>query len=286
MSKPKVLFVDDEANIRLTLPRILSLHEFEVTTTSTVAEALAAIHSQQFDILLTDLNIGEPGDGFTVVSAMRRTQPGAVTMILTGYPAFETALEAIRKQVDYYRVKPANIEELVNKMRHFLGTQVPKLEQQVQRVGLILAEQRENIVREWLVLVNSDHELGATPMSDAERVDFVPKVLDALIRMLNSPFGRLDSTALEGAVVHGKERRVQGYTVPMLISEMAILRSTIAATVQENLLRVEISFLLPDMAQINSALDTLVQTSVAAFLRETHYRDPGMSKEPEAEYGT
>jgi ActR/RegA family two-component response regulator len=37
-----------------------------------------------------------------------------VTMILTGYPAFETALEAIRQQVDDYIVKPADIPALVH----------------------------------------------------------------------------------------------------------------------------------------------------------------------------
>jgi YesN/AraC family two-component response regulator len=40
---------------------------------------------------------------------MRRTKPDCVNLILTGYPAFETALEAIRNQVDDYIVKPAEI---------------------------------------------------------------------------------------------------------------------------------------------------------------------------------
>ena len=92
----RLLLVDDEAVIRITLSAILSKHDFEVTAAATVAEALQKITTETFDVLLSDLNIGNPGDGLTVVSAMRRTQPEAVTMILTGYPAFETALEAIR----------------------------------------------------------------------------------------------------------------------------------------------------------------------------------------------
>jgi ActR/RegA family two-component response regulator len=39
-----------------------------------------------FDVLISDLNIGHPADGFVVVSAMRRTQPDTLTFILTGYP--------------------------------------------------------------------------------------------------------------------------------------------------------------------------------------------------------
>jgi ActR/RegA family two-component response regulator len=45
-----------------------------------------------------------------VVSAMRHTEPAAVNFILTGYPAFETTLEAIRQQVDDYLIKLTEIE--------------------------------------------------------------------------------------------------------------------------------------------------------------------------------
>src|ERR1700756_2001249 len=120
--KRRLLLVDDEAVIRITLSAILTKHDFDVSAAATVPEALQKITSQQFEVLLSDLNIGNPGDGLTVVSAMRRTQPEAVTMILTGYPAFETALEAIRSQVDDYAVKPANIDDLVHviedKLKH------------------------------------------------------------------------------------------------------------------------------------------------------------------------
>jgi DNA-binding NtrC family response regulator len=71
----RLLFVDDEPVIRMSLAAVLTIHNFEVTTAATVAEALQCITSATFDILLSDLNIGNPGDGLTVVSAMRRTQP-------------------------------------------------------------------------------------------------------------------------------------------------------------------------------------------------------------------
>ena len=43
------------------------------------------------------------------MTAMRRCQPTAATFILTGYPDFQTDLKAIRKQVDDYLIKPADI---------------------------------------------------------------------------------------------------------------------------------------------------------------------------------
>ena len=48
---------------------------------------------------------------------MRRSQPEAVTIILTGYPAFESALQAIREQVDDYIAKPADVNDLIQTIK-------------------------------------------------------------------------------------------------------------------------------------------------------------------------
>jgi DNA-binding NtrC family response regulator len=120
-SSKSLLFVDDEASIRLTLPPILRQHGFDVQAASNVPEALDMIANHRFDILLSDLNIGAPGDGFIVVQAMRKAQPKCVTILLTGYPAFETAVKAIHHEVDDYVVKPADIDYLVRIMNQKLA---------------------------------------------------------------------------------------------------------------------------------------------------------------------
>jgi DNA-binding NtrC family response regulator len=122
MSSKRILFVDDEPSIRLTLPAILQENGFEVTTAASVAEAMSEISRSRFDALLSDLNISENGDGFLVVSAMRRSQPDCVTMILTGYPGFETAVQGIRNQVDDYWTKPADIDALVTSLNGKLAS--------------------------------------------------------------------------------------------------------------------------------------------------------------------
>ena len=118
----RILFVDDEPSIRLTLPAVFEEHGFEVSIAGSVAEALSKINSSRFDVLLSDLNIGEDGDGFRVVRAMRSIQPKCVTVILTGYPAFESALQGIRNQVDDYLVKPADLESLINTIHQKLNS--------------------------------------------------------------------------------------------------------------------------------------------------------------------
>lgn len=124
-SRKRILFVDDEPSIRLTLTAVLQDQGFEVRTAGTVSEALVEIKSQPFDALVSDLNIGQEGDGFLVLSAMRRIQPQCVKIILTGYPAFETAVEAIRNQVDDYLVKPADIESLIALLRKKFESRKP-----------------------------------------------------------------------------------------------------------------------------------------------------------------
>lgn len=265
---PRILFVDDEPGIRATLPRILELHGFQVSVASTVPEALAAIHSAEFDVLLTDLNIGEPGDGFTVVSAMRRTQPRAVTIIITGYPAFETALQAIRKQVDDYVVKPTNVEQLVFSIRTRLSSKQPHRPLQLKRVAMLLLENREEIIQHWFSMVEGDPEIAAIPMSPEERADHIPALLSRLVYMLEQQPAIVTPDALLAAAEHGRTRRRQGYSIPMIVNETRLLRRSICDMVQNHLLTVDISYIIPDLVHVGDGLDAHIKASIEAYLNE------------------
>src|SRR5213594_1002060 len=166
--QPNILFVDDEDSIRLTLPPLLQSYGFEVTSAATVAEALGLITQHKFDVLISDLNIGHPGDGFTVVSAMRKHQPDALRFILTGYPAFESALEAIREEVHDYLIKPTETEGLVEKIRSKLAKRPPDLSVIRQRLSQVIKANRDSIVEHWLQQIKPDPEIGSIPVQDSE----------------------------------------------------------------------------------------------------------------------
>lgn len=125
-NQPRLLFVDDEETIRLTLAPLLERRGFQVHVAASVPDALVEINSFRFDVLITDLNIGEKGDGFLVVSAMRHLQPHCVNLILTGYPAVETAIQAIRTQVDDYLTKPSDVDYLVATINQKLESRAEK----------------------------------------------------------------------------------------------------------------------------------------------------------------
>lgn len=117
----RLLFVDDETSIRATLPVILRQRGFDVTVAASVPEAIQKIQNHEFDALLSDLNIGQPGGGYAVVRAIRRVNPDCVAIILTGDPAFESAVEGIQEKIDDYIVKPANIDLVVASMERGLA---------------------------------------------------------------------------------------------------------------------------------------------------------------------
>ena len=71
----RVLLVDDDGAVRAMMSQGLERKGFEVATAASVTEALRRIATESFDVLITDLHMPEPGDGFTVVSAMRHSQP-------------------------------------------------------------------------------------------------------------------------------------------------------------------------------------------------------------------
>jgi len=113
LSRKRVLFVDDEPSIRVTLPLILRRYGFAVTTAASVQQALEQIQTHQFDLLLCDLNIERESDGYMVVRAMRQSNPRCVVIILTAFPCVDSAVEGIREGIDDYIAKPANADELV-----------------------------------------------------------------------------------------------------------------------------------------------------------------------------
>ncbi len=121
LPRKRLLFVDDEPSIRLTLAPILQQNGFEVRIAATVPEALGEIRNSRFDVLLSDLNISEAGDGFRIVRAMRQSQPHCVTVILTGYPALEPAADAMDYQRDDFVVKPADVDGLIASIQEKLA---------------------------------------------------------------------------------------------------------------------------------------------------------------------
>ncbi len=107
----KVLLVDDDEAVRDMMTVTLEHKGFEVVAAANVTQALRLIATDTFDALITDLHMPNAGDGFTVISAMRHSQPDALTLLVSGYPDVQTAMSAILLEADEIIVKPFEVGE-------------------------------------------------------------------------------------------------------------------------------------------------------------------------------
>lgn len=262
----RILFVDDEASIRLTLPPVLEENGFEVRVAGSVPEALIEINSYQFDILLSDLNIGEEGDGFLVVSAMRHLQPQCINLILTGYPAFETALQAIHNQVDDYLVKPADVEALIVSMKEKISSRGGSSSAAPRDLSGILRENSKVLDKRFLEVLRQDAKLGTTASSDAERVGELAKILSSLSRQLESRDDSLSAEQQRLISNHAKARRREGYTIPLLARDFQALEQVVYNLLDNSLKAIDTLALLPDLRRLQKASHACLEKCLESFL--------------------
>ena len=109
--QPKVLVVDDEESVVLTIRAILQLDGYDVATGTSAAQARELVREREFDLVLTDLRL-EDGDGLDVLRAVRERSTETVTIMLTGYASLESAVAALRAGAYDYLIKPSEVEEL------------------------------------------------------------------------------------------------------------------------------------------------------------------------------
>ncbi len=262
----RILLVDDDLAVLRSLEAILAQSGFQVSAVASVPEALELIGKQQFEVLLTDMNIGEPGDGFTVVGAMRRVQPDASAFILTGYPDIESAIKAVRSQVDDYFAKPLNIDDLLSAIAEARdGRKRRPKTIQARRMPELLRDHVRDVCERWYQEVLRDPELAAIPLTKEERTDHLPDLLQDLIRRLERNSDEWGPGPAESARKHGRARHQQGYTIPQILLETRILQKVISSMIQENLLAIELSTLVPDILEIGYSLQAEVEMSIRAY---------------------
>jgi DNA-binding response OmpR family regulator len=269
MAPAKLLLVDDDETIRLTLSIILRKHGFHVTVAATVTEALKYISSQVFDVLLSDLHMPGAGDGLTVVSAMRHANPKAVTILLSSFPHMDAAAQAILLQTDEILVKPMDVTMLVDAIKLRLATG-PSRTRVVETVATILERAAESTIKDWYLLVEKEETLMAVPMSFQLRSGHLTRVFQDLVLRLRSTTV-LGSKELPSAAAteHGTVRRRQGYTAAMMVEESRILQVSIFNTLQKNLASIDFSVVLIGVMTIADEIDSQLSQAMKSYLAES-----------------
>jgi DNA-binding response OmpR family regulator len=273
----RVLLVDDDAVVLGTMRALLEKNGFEVVAVGGVTEALKCIAIQSFQVLITDLHMPNAGDGFTVISAMRHSQPAALTMLLSAFPDVKSAMEAIILEADEIVVKPVEVKQLAALVRERLLIQrspaPPK-----QSVSAILERCSDSVVRNWLARAKQAPELNHLDLKDEDRTGHLPKLIEDLVLRLNRPItgspGDSDASFSSAAVLHGELRHGQAYTPEMLVHESRILQVTLFETLKDNMNALDFSLLLPDVMTIADEVDAQLTQAMGSYMKLAQTLNP------------
>ena len=134
-----------------------------------------------------------------------------------------------------------------------------------ESVADILEEQLDSTIQEWVGLVEKEPELARIPLNFQERTGHLPKLLHDVIDRLRLDKGTKAPVSV-AASHHGKLRRQQGYTAPMVVDESRILQVSIFSTLHKNEHRVMFSKLLPDVVIIADEVDAQLKQQILCFL--------------------
>jgi two-component system response regulator PilR (NtrC family) len=107
----RALIVDDELNIRKVLRVILEENNLEVNEAATVAESVATIKDNYFDMAVVDLRLPD-GSGINVLKTIKENSPDTVVLVITAFASTETAVETMKAGAYDYVTKPFNVDEI------------------------------------------------------------------------------------------------------------------------------------------------------------------------------
>jgi DNA-binding response OmpR family regulator len=120
----RILILDDQEPVVSMLSRVCTGEGHEVSAFTSSPDALIALATERFDLLMTDMNMPDP-DGVTVIREARRLQPEIFTLVITGHAAHYPLAEIVVAGTADVIFKPFHMNEL--KARLMLTRQRMKL---------------------------------------------------------------------------------------------------------------------------------------------------------------
>lgn len=115
----RILVLEDERNVGLTLVERLRKEGFDVAWATTTAEADLEMQGRKFELALLDVGLPD-GSGFDVAARLRKAQPGTAIIFLTAMGTPEDRIRGLELGAEDYVVKPFHLKELLLRVRNGL----------------------------------------------------------------------------------------------------------------------------------------------------------------------
>lgn len=116
--KRRILLVDDDVAVLLTLKAVLEMHGFEVETANSVADAVAKMAAHTYQMVISDMRMETESAGWQVVRAAKEQPYHPATAILTAYPPLDGDWKS--RGAESLLVKPVGTSDLVRQIEALL----------------------------------------------------------------------------------------------------------------------------------------------------------------------
>jgi DNA-binding response OmpR family regulator len=120
--KRRILLVDDDLAVLLTLKAVLELHDFEVETAGNTVEAFARMESGVYHMVISDLRMETEDAGLEVIRAAHRQSYAPATALLTAFPPddYQDGKGQSADRPDSMLIKPLGTADLVRQIEALL----------------------------------------------------------------------------------------------------------------------------------------------------------------------
>ena len=111
-AQSRILIVDDDAETCRLIAELVAAPDRELQQAHTAEQAIDRARREQFDLVISDINLNGPESGLDVLRAFKRANPTGEVVLISGFGTLDTAVEAVRAGAFDYISKPFNIAEV------------------------------------------------------------------------------------------------------------------------------------------------------------------------------
>src|SRR3954447_8814420 len=281
----RILIIDDERPILLTLDALLGRHGYQPIPAGTAAQGLKVLKTETPAVVLLDLQLPD-ADGLEMLDQIKQEHPGTQVIILTAHDSLNNAIESIKRGAYHFISKPYAPEELLSLIEKAIEKQSLLRETEELRERTHELEKRLEIAETRLAPVFKSkamqeiHELINAMAPSAANVlitgesgvgkEVIANVIHSRSRRATKPMVKLNCAAFPQAMI---ESELFGYVKGAFTGAVNDFPGMIAAADGSTLFLDEISEMPPDL-----------QTRFLRVLQEREYRPLGSTKTLKANF--
>ena len=281
----RILIIDDERPILMTLEALLRRHAYQVDTAPTASQGLKLLKTKSPSLVLLDLQLPD-AEGLQTLDSIKTDSPEMPVIILTAHDTLHNAIESIKRGAYHFISKPYAPEELLSLIEKALEKQsllreTEKLRQKTEQLEkrLEIAETRLTPIFISKPMQEIDELITAMAPSEANVLivgesgvgkEVIANVIHARSRRAGKEMVKLNCAAFPQTMIEGE---LFGYVKGAFTGAMNDFPGMIAAANGGTLFLDEISDMPTDL-----------QTRFLRVLQEREYRPLGSTQTMKADF--